>query len=216
MAGSPILADVVRWPTPNELVFESFFFYCILVCPALFVVHASAGKGRVGEMCRVGFCLVGLILLLIQAIALCTWLWNSKLIYAIGPLLVVALPACGSIRRASARMRAVQLQRICMVLPALCILPRGLHMLEEAEAWNWAVGAAPTYAAVLANMATLLGLLVAWGVRVWGVRPLVRRGHARAVVTVQRRIHRLMPYLYALGVLLSVGAVIVLTLLLDN
>lgn len=216
MAGSPILADVARWPTPNELVFVSFFFYCILVCPALFAVHASAGKGRVGEMCRVGFCLVGLILPIIMAMGLCSRLWNSHLIYAIAPLLMVALPACGSIRRASARMRAVQLQRICMVLPALCILPRGLRMLEEAESWNWAVAAVPIYAAVLANLATLLGLLVAWGVRMWGVRPLVRRGHARSVVAVQRRIHRLMPYLYALGVLLSVGAVIVLTLLLDN
>lgn len=209
MVGSPALADVVRWPALSELLF-SLFIYCVLVCPALFTVQASAGKGRVSEMWWVVFCLVGLILPLMMVMTLCFRLWESIFVYAIGELLLAAAPACVGIRRGSARMRAVQLQRICMALPALCILPRGLCILMEYEPWDldWGMVAAPFYAIVMVNLATLLGLLVAWGVRVWVVRRLVRRGHARAVVAVQRRIRRLMPYLYALGFLLSVGLVI--------
>lgn len=210
---SAVMAASVKWPAADELIFASLLIYYIPVCPALFTMHASACKGRAGEMCRVGVYLVGFILPIMVAIECFSRLWHSYLIFAAGVLLMVALPAFAGIRRASARMRAVQLQRLCMVLPALCLLPRGLRILEEAEPWNWAVVAMPFYAVVLANLATLVGLPIAWGVRVWVVRRLVRRGHARAVVAAQRRLRRLMPYLYALGILLSVGLAIGLYLL---
>lgn len=199
--------------TGTEILFGAVFVYAVLVCPALLFLHASVCKGSWREMSLTGLRLVGSVFLgmvfhiiargTLSYIAMSPSIRPLSLVISI--FLMIAIPGCFIWQRVSAQQRAVQMQRLFMALAAVVALLPGWSVIMHAEENNWAVEAFPYYAVGLSNLLSVGSLVAASITHRVATRWALKSGYARALVTVQRRVLRLMPVLYGGSFLLLWG-----------